>query len=193
MKEKLQTYVETFQSGLRGFRHPLCVMVPFMDSDFEWDMIEKMITHKKESLEKTQSASTWIFLHERPFRLEALLNCPFDVDHELLMDVWIDCEGPWLNKDVWLSLFKRYETEYDHSLDEVDVKYLYRGGSDDGISWTTKRETAEWFAKRFNGEGVIYRIPYERNHAVAYTNGRDEHEVIVDYNEITDAETIITG
>ncbi|KXO91512.1 Uncharacterised protein (plasmid) [Tsukamurella tyrosinosolvens] len=56
---------------------------------------------------------------------------------------------------------------------------LYRGGSTcDGMAWTTKRTTAEWFAQRW-GEGVVWEHTFSGGELLARIKGRGESEYVV--------------
>ena len=47
------------------------------------------------------------------------------------------------------------------------------------LSWTLDRDTAEWFAHRFGEEGAVYKAQIPKEHILAYFNGRNESEVVV--------------
>ena len=42
------------------------------------------------------------------------------------------------------------------------------------------RDTAEWFAHRFGEEGTVYEAQISKEHILAFFNGRNESEVVVD-------------
>ena len=48
------------------------------------------------------------------------------------------------------------------------------------LSWTLDRETAEWFAHRFGEEGTVYEAQIPKKYILAFFNGRNESEVVVD-------------
>ena len=48
------------------------------------------------------------------------------------------------------------------------------------LSWTLDRDTAEWFAHRFGEEGTVYEAQISKEHILAFFNGRNESEVVVD-------------
>ena len=56
--------------------------------------------------------------------------------------------------------------------------------NDFGISWTTERRVAEFFAFRFeNHDGRVYGMDIDKRDILAFFNGRNEFEVIVNpYN-----------
>ena len=47
------------------------------------------------------------------------------------------------------------------------------------LSRTLDRDTAEWFAHRFGEEGAVYKAQIPKEHILAYFNGRNESEVVV--------------
>lgn len=54
--------------------------------------------------------------------------------------------------------------------------------SDPGLSWTTDKETAKWFANRFKAAGcisILLSIEAEKNHIVYYSNAKNEEEVLL--------------
>ncbi len=59
-----------------------------------------------------------------------------------------------------------------------------------GISWTFDRDVAQWFSERFKvtdkkGEKeYIEKATIDKKYILAYFNGRDEQEVIVDIYKI---------
>ena len=67
-----------------------------------------------------------------------------------------------------------------------DIVTVYRGVTSynvknvKALSWTLDRDTAEWFAHRFGEEGTVYEAQIPKEHILAYFNGRNESEVVVD-------------
>jgi hypothetical protein len=60
---------------------------------------------------------------------------------------------------------------------------VYRGCqeglNEDGISWTLRPEKAQWFANRFQKDGVVLEKVIAKQDAVALFIGRSESEVVV--------------
>ncbi len=71
-----------------------------------------------------------------------------------------------------------------------DVVTLYRGsptrGDYMGLSWTTDKSTARWFATRWSSEGYVYCAEFPRTACVAVLLERDESEVVVDPSKARD-------
>lgn len=121
---------------------------------------------------------------------------------EILSNAWIMCEAPHDDPDVsvrrLVSMFKSAdpkslmdEGEYEALLQLEDTVTVYRGVTPHNaknvkaLSWTLNRETAEWFAHRFNEDGTVYEAQIEKQHIYALFNGRNESEVILDPKYLT--------
>lgn len=119
-----------------------------------------------------------------------------------LSDAWVMCEAP--NGDPnftqrrLLGLFKAAAPEYLMTEEEYnafqeldDTLTVYRGVTSynskriKALSWTTDREIAEWFAHRFDEDGTVYEAEIDKSHVYAYFTCRDESEVIVDPEYLT--------
>lgn len=116
---------------------------------------------------------------------------------KFLSDAWIMYEAPngdpnFTQKQL-LGLFQSAapehlmtEEEYEAFQELEDTLTVYRGVTSyngnriKALSWTTDRETAEWFAHRFHEEGTVYEAEISKEHIYALFNGRNESEVIVD-------------
>ncbi len=132
---------------------------------------------------------------------------------EILADAWIRSENPNMDKNFvknnLVAMFKKAdksilmdgeETEQFDSFD--DTVTIYRGVTSynakniKALSWTTDYQTAEWFAHRFGEEGTVYEAKISKEHILAFFNGRNESEVIVDPKylmNITEAPEMDTG
>ena len=122
---------------------------------------------------------------------------------EILADAWVRSEAP--NQDVnvsqvkLLSMFKKADVtilmeqdEYEQFQALDDIVTVYRGvtpynaDSIRALSWTLNQETAEWFAHRFGEDGTVYEAQIPKVHIYALMNRRNEMEVIVNPNYLTD-------
>lgn len=122
---------------------------------------------------------------------------------EILADAWIRSENPNMDKNFvkksLVDMFKKAdqsilmdgeEREVFDSFD--DTVTIYRGVTSynakniKALSWTTDYQTAEWFAHRFGEEGTVYEAQISKEHILAFFNGRNESEVIVDPKHLTD-------
>lgn len=180
-------------------RHPFYCGFLY-DSPKFIEHVKKMIEYRKEKAAfylKEKDYDSYVFLHERPFRLEKFLH----IQHKSLKNkgelytgnivsrVWIDSENPNINIIVWISLFKRYgenlmtkkEQSFFDSLPETfDLYHGDEGEDDAGISWTLDKKVAEFFAKRFTDDmRKVIKVTAKKSECLCYLNGRSEEEIII--------------
>ena len=122
---------------------------------------------------------------------------------EILASAWINCEAPHndpeLNKADLVFMFKSADPkalmeddEYEQLQELDDTLTVYRGvtsyNADNvkALSWTLNKEKAEWFAHRFNDDGAVYEAQIDKKHIFAIFNGRNESEVVLDPQYLTD-------
>lgn len=203
---ELKKYLQTL-NGMKVLRHPLVFDVPYFGGMDE--RLNNQLKYKQEALEEaieSKAIHSYIFLHERPYRLIAFckalnLGWGFEKDPnqywDVLADVWVDTESPHINYDVWKALFESKVPNKENFMDEEDKAYfdalpneftIYRGYATSdrkgkkGLSWTTSKETAEFFANRFSpyGEpkGKIARKKVKKEDVFGFTNRRNEYEII---------------
>lgn len=147
---------------------------------------------------------SWIFTHERAYRADALLNVIHNHGEEisdrqyweLVSSVWTDSENIYQNAMEWAILLgsDRGEREAMMNEDELaiyralpDPITVYRGAieylNDEGLSWTTNRERAHWFARRFaslrDGDAIVLTGTVAKKDALAYFDERNESEILV--------------
>jgi hypothetical protein len=202
--------------GVFTVRHPLVNWVCYRP-EFN-DQLNKQLRGKKEALNCAVSQREWdtyIWLHERPWRIDALRKLAPRLNDEeyfrLLRSVWTDSECLWQYRRQLRSLLaprgrnlaaRRYLmtdeelTVFDSLPDPVVV---YRGcgrGNRLGWSWTLDRKQGEWFARRFisldGGRfgGLILVAQCQRSSVVAHFNSRSENEIVIDPRNVTITETI---
>lgn len=179
-------------------RHPFCYSVigPLLPHQ-----CNHTVAVKWETLKEAWRERNWdrvIGLHERPYRMGVLeklyLTGRISVDElrSMLVDWWSDTEIPQSNQDEPLALFYEagFSTDDQEGFDALPaVLTLYRGVdgvcelTPDGPSWTTERNVADFFAKRY-AKGVTYRIEVERKSpaVLAWISGRGETEIILDFS-----------
>ncbi len=122
---------------------------------------------------------------------------------QILSSTWIMCEVPNAVPEVSMrklvAMFRSAdpqilmdEDEYRGFQELDDPLTVYRGvtayNADRvrALSWTLDRQTAEWFARRFGEDGTVYKAKIAKEHIYALFNGRNESEVIVDPEYLTD-------
>lgn len=177
-------------------------------------MVNYRYEAKRKALREAMSDSNWhqaVWLHERPYRLDAFMQIEDDLDDDeywsLLADIWIDSENIWQNLDQWRRLFESTRSGSPMTEEEEaalaampDPVPVYRGGVEDaneyGLSWTTDRERAEWFAVRMTADdevGVVLDGLVAKEHVAAYFTGRGESEIVVfdaDLVDVVDRSTL---
>lgn len=182
-------------------RHPLVMWIgPVTDVELINRLLDNKQKATKEALDKCEW-SRFIYLHERPYRLDALhyvlVTYDDDIDDNtfwsLVSDVWIDTENAWQNIGSWSEIFAS-DRASQHSLmneDELqlfhslpDTLTIYRGCrrdiNEDGLAWTLDEQRAHWFAERFsNDDGVVLTRTVSKKDVVALFTRRGEQEVIV--------------
>ena len=117
----------------------------------------------------------------------------------LLRSIWMRIEfvsdNPVYTKDQFVRLFRKCDPqtlmepdEYEAYQSFPDTLEIYRGVRKDskkveGMSWTTNKSVAYWFADRFAGKassGDVYKAVINKRDVLAYFTGRTEDEVVVD-------------
>lgn len=163
-------------------------------------MVNYRYEAKRKALHEAMTAGDWhqaVWLHERPYRLDAFMQIEDDLDDEeywsILADIWLDSENIWQNLDQWRELFESTRSGSPMTEEEEaalaampDPVPVYRGGVEDaneyGLSWTTDRERAEWFAVRMTADdevGVVLDGLVAKKDVAAYFTGRGEDEIVV--------------
>lgn len=189
----LVPYLEDGELGPQ-LRHPLVYQIPLWSNGHanyfyeqkKQDLIQAVMHRKYNQI---------VFLHERPYRLDAFKKIAADLPDEkywsLLSSIWTDTENAWQNLEDWRTLFgsdrpKRQSLmDWDEQLalsSLADTVTIYRGCekgiNEDGISWTLKRDKAEWFANRFSKDGIVLEKQISKSDIIAVFTGRNEFEVI---------------
>lgn len=151
---------------------------------------------RKEDLWQGKKHLEYIFLHERPYRVQLLLevlglrkNQMTKTElGECIREVWIDSESPSVNVDFWSSLFLDIG---DHVMSEEDREVfdslpnevtIYRGiqnPKDRGMSWTLDKEVAQFFASRWNPQyQEVKEVTVPKSEVICFLGGRGEREII---------------
>lgn len=185
-------------SGFVFIKHPL---VNTIHSPGTNRVVNRQYEAKKAELARAADEgewATWIWIHERPWRFEALLEVADKVDDEQfwhgVRDVWMDSENIREHEDEWDELLRTDRPGREHMMDDEEREALaalpdeitvYQGHTDerdDGWSWTTNRQTAEWFARRFasmeDGEPLLTTATVKKGDVTAYLLGRSEFEIL---------------
>ena len=180
-------------------QHPLVYSVPHTNSLNAY--VNMQLVQKKASIKeslKNGQYESYVFLHEKPYRVEALKTLKDKIDQKtwahLCRSVWIESENLWASSDFWFyelqELKKSEHFMNEKNKSDLNKKFegkervkVYRGCTDinkRGYSWTFDQSKAEWFSTRFSNEPVVLVLMVARENVVAYFNQRNEKEVILD-------------
>lgn len=186
-----------------SLRHPLVYDVMFHPETAYRD--NDLLAAKKTAVKSSLAAGEWetvIWLHERPYRAEALEEMVAGrVDDSIYWGlcgmVWADSENVWQEAGRWGRLLRSSRPGRECFMSEEDRVRLaglpeeltvWRGfngrGRARGWSWTVDEGKAEWFARRLYvaGEGeppaVVSGRVY-KGRVVGFVGGRGEEEVVV--------------
>lgn len=180
----------------------------FLDVINNKSNFNKYIKQREKDINNANSITSILLMMNKPyhllfFRLIKEYLSKEDYNY-YLKDIWIDTEFPNADKNVTptmsLNLFKHSDKNLLMSDDELEyIKHLpnevtiYRGtyskSNYNALSWTDDYKTAEWFARRFEGN-IIVKSSINKNDILACFNGRNENELIVDFTKIKNIEII---
>ena len=197
--------------GMGIVQHPFLSSLYWMDRDgktisfLDPANIEKCRGTYREAIYTGDVMGIYVMVRN-PFKMTWFSYCHnhlSDKDYGIyLRNAWTMEENP--NQDVNVSrrraiqLFKKAKKK--HLMNEEEYKYydalpekltVWRGVSPGrerlGLSWTDDRETAEWFRKRFERDGkkgYLLEAEIGKAEVLAYFNGRNENEIVVDVFKI---------
>jgi len=204
LKLELSQYYEEAQWPM--IRHPLVYAVPFFDTPEEAVRLNRMLEQKQAALKKAEAEhhwSTYVFLHERPWRVHAFLQIHAamvdSVYWPLLREIWVDSENIYANHMDWWELLtvprsKRrlfMDVEERKAFDKLPESFhVYRGttavereGSYLGFSWTLDKGRAAWFATRFERPGrggpVLASTEVNKKDCIGLIASRNEEEIVI--------------
>lgn len=205
MDETLDAALVPYLEELEGFgqclKHPLVFSVPYMGEN---GMLNQRLDQKQRACDKAWDNNEWatfMWLHERPYRLQALLEMePYLDDDEywdVLASAWVDTENAWQNLEEWYELWQserdgRPKVELPEG--SADVLTIYRGVREpghDGISWTLSYEKAKWFALRLtygDDKAYVLTATVEARRVWFYSDDRGEQEVLAHVPAFTSEE-----
>lgn len=195
-------------------KHPLVISVGYIP------LLNKMLNRqylaKTEQIAKALAEGRWysvVFLHERPFRVDAFSGIRHRMTDEdywpLFGALWEDSEnlhewGAETIRSLWFPTPDRGHRELVMDEDErvafaalPDTLRVFRGydrRNARGWSWTTDQARAEWFARRWDTrDGSRARLAtatIERGQVLAHFTGRGESEVVIDPSRLGRIRTV---
>ncbi len=141
----------------------------------------------------------WV-LHEKPYRLRALLRCityGLQDDPKLLAQltrrVWHGSENVWQHPRLWPRLWARIGMSEEDRIALAplpDPLPIFRGVADPGhwrgLSWTLDRDKAAYFATRFGEDGFVVSGTTNKDDVWAYITERREEEIVVSPKMVRD-------
>jgi hypothetical protein len=183
-----------------SLHHPL--LIDIMYTPKLNAVLNKMYEQKLAAIAEAERDGNWhryVFMHERPYRLDAFEDAIEEMDDskywDLLSDIWIDSENIWQNESTWVELLQsdRSGREEMMSDDErarfdalPDTFTVHRGfaydGRDRALSWSLSETRAEWFAGRFakdDNEPRVATGTVSKADALAFLGARNEDEIII--------------
>ena len=196
----LQDYYTTDGSLGPCLRHPLVYHVMGVMPG----LANAQYAAKKAKAHAAKQEGDWhsyVFLHERPWRLDAVLDIVgdarlTDIDYwTLLGQVWTDSENIWQVLDGWRNLLASHRAGREHLMTAEEqaahaalpeTVTVYRGAvagrNEAGLSWTLDRAKAAWFSgRRMEGKGrpVVLTGTVAKADVLAFFQDRGEDEVLV--------------
>lgn len=191
--------------------HPLIHEVfytPLLNGHYNNRLVlkRKLIT---ECIKKKQWGKA-IFLHERPYRIEAFMSlvCKMQTKqlNKLFAEVYVDSENLFQSHEVIQFLIRTKALKPKYMLNKKEMDFLknlpaqirvYRGyqvradfNNIKGYSWTLSRNTAWWFANRLSGNckpcvatGIV-----NKKAILGVFLGRGENEIFVDPEDVMEIE-----
>lgn len=206
LREELTSHARESSFG-RTLHHPLIVEVFYHEEMNAY--YNKFYEQKVESLAKAEKEENWhsyIFLHERPYRLEAfmkirntMLETSFktadgfpnkEIYYELMGSIWCDSENIFEHLNDWILLLDNSDSQKIAIMDTgeqltfeelPDEFIIYRGHQKQnkkGISFSLSEEKAEWFANRYKKKGKVRSVKVKKEDCFAYLNSRNEQEIL---------------
>ena len=185
-----------------SLKHPLVIGVfyhPNMNA-----MFNASYEHKRKYVEEAKKQKKWssyIWMHERPYRLEKFANIQDKLSDQeywkILGSIWSDSENLWQYGAILGYLINTDRPGREGMMDDAEKEFLknlpdeftiYRGHQKKnklGYSWTLSYWRAKWFANRFKqaGAGVVTAIVQKKD-IIAVLLGRNEFEVIVSPSDL---------
>lgn len=197
--DELLDYFESEAGDMPMVRHPLIYSVPHSNSLNAF--LNKQLEVKKEAAAqylKEKEYDSFVFLHERPFRLHTFLSIRHKLSDKeywnLASSIWTDSENINVNRSIWKIVLKSKRSSGEYFMQPEDRNYLlklpqtitvFRGCNEtnkNGLSWTLDKKVAEKFAGRFstkyNGSTVLTKT-INKNKVFAYLSSRSEKEIII--------------
>lgn len=196
--DELKKYLEN-NGKFDLIRHPLVYSIPHYEAQNA--LVNKQLEVKKKSaneLLENKKYFSFVFLHEKPHRMNAFIEIKSKLNDkeywEMALSVWTNSENIWQNKKEWKKLLtdnQRYSTKHLFMSDDDREEFnklpenilVYRGYkngvNEKGYSYTLSQDVAERFSKAHKQNGKVTSKVVNKREVFAYTNERNEQEVII--------------
>lgn len=212
LNPKLRRYVKETSLG-PVFRHPLLAQPWVNVEQAAW--INWMVEHKQKFMEECRQKKKWeaVLAHyETYYLLDGFVEEARHVNDatywKLLAYVYTKQEQLWPNRKMLLQLLQAPRPQRDKLMERSEHRAFsklpesfpaYRGfigQRGKGLSWTTDREKAVWFAERFACLEHLGKPRLASGHVVkkdvlAYFTRREESEIVIDPTKVK-RQTIVT-
>lgn len=177
-------------------KHPLMIETFYQPAAGEW--YNARLAAKRKIIAGYEAAGKWgpaVWLHERPFRLDALAERWHRIScarrWRLLGAVLTDSENLWQYRAVLPAFLRSADPRRPLMMNAAERRALralpetmtvYRGcraHNRAGWSWTLDPKKAEWFARRFGRVGIVRTGTVPKARVLAHFLGRGEAEVLL--------------
>jgi hypothetical protein len=199
-KDPLAPELQLWMDG-SYLRHPLVYAVPYSEQMAPY--YNRRLRIMRIQTEKALAAGDWgsyIWQHERPYRLSALIKVIDRLSDEeywpMIGQFWTDSENIHQNSQTWRTLWSSRRPGREAVMDDEerevlaslpDIVPIYRGfrhtKSLRGMAWTLDRDKAVWFARRLASSKTpqprVANAMVARHKILAYFAGRNEQEIVV--------------
>ncbi len=201
--DELAPYVQERGDLGTMIHHPLVIELMFDPK--RCGLVNKRFQHKQSEVEKCLTEgkyATAIFLHERPYRFDALMEYMTEYNledepnfWEIVGHIWTDSENIYESFEDWQWIWEKESPNREKCMSEderealaamPDTLTIYRGYQDGGtamgMSWTLDQKQAEWFAVRFShkgSKGTVIKGTVAKSDVLAYFTGRNEAELVI--------------
>lgn len=198
----LRAHVRVGRGGMAILNHPLVLSISFGPTVVAH--LNETLEFKRQAIERAKAEGDLdriIQMHERPYRFRALREYgnPLCNDYwRHLRKIWTETELPHEDLDAWIeawafahgrrvSVMRKAERLALAALPETVTIWrgaLGRAAAISGLSWTTNRDEAIWFAHRWSFDprkrAMLAEATVPREAIFAYLLDKSEHEVVVD-------------
>lgn len=181
-------------------KHPLVFGIPYSK---EMNAIyNEQYKYKKEAVDKAFKSKNWgsyLFLHERPYRLSQFLNIKDKLSNQdygkYLAEIWIDSENLWQFNFILEKLVNHPGSKfmmddkdkelYNKLPEEFVIHRGHQSKNKKGYSWTLSYWRAKWFANRFQDKNNnVSSALVKKEDICAVLKGRGELEIVVSPNKV---------